>query len=464
MHGVDRALALTRRSSRMPLPGTHDMADSPTISRTLADQLRAVPTHTALTELCEAARDARLLAHPDFKKLVAYILEYADGRDRREPWTTRPTDAARPVPRLRLQMEACFGVYADLHWFKLNKTANRSGQPLRGLFPRMAASLARISPEDFAELIRALISPTPDAALIKFLQQHDNKVPGMGVEVFSRLAFAFRRDLYFAIPRAWGERSGCLDWIGGDLRKYCGLCRNLRGVCDELGFPEEIRGSLLFELLSAEQTPARLAESLHRAIGPSIARFSTIAADDGFTPERDSDARDTLPADFAADAIRARRGRTGLRQRLLKSYGERCALTGPCVRELLEVAYFVPFPEGGEVHEPENAVLMRSDLHTLWDLNLIGVQPGTLRVAIAPRLADTVYRQLVGREVLSRIDGSGLVDSAVEERWSMFTSAHPDWERVEAPERPSSAGASASASMSLPETGVSLRPRSTVGS
>lgn len=408
------------------------MSDAPTISRTLAEQLRAVPTHTCLQELCESARDARLLAHPEFKKLIAYILEVADGRDRREPWTTRPTDAAKPVPRLRLQMEACFGVYADLHWFKLNKNCNRAGQPLRGLFPRMAASLARVKPEDFAELVRALISPTPDAALAKFLQAGGGKIPGLGVEVFSRLAFAFRRDLYFAIPRAWGERSGCLEWIGGDLRKYCGLCRNLRGVCDELGLPEDIRGSVLQELLSQDLPPKTLAESLHKAIGPSIARFGTLKVAEAWEPSKEDEELDTLPADFAASSIRARRGRSVLRSRLLKAYGQRCAFTGVCLPDLLEAAYFVPFPEGGDVHGDGNALLLRTDLHTLWDLNLVGLQPGTMRLAIAPRLVDTVYTQLAGREVLSRVDGTHLHDGAIEERWSVFTAAHPDWEQANA--------------------------------
>ena len=406
------------------------MSDAPTISRTLAEQLRAIPTHQVLLELCEAARDARLLAHPEFKKLVASILEVADGRDRREPWTTRPTDAARPVPRLRLQMEACFGVYADLHWFKLNKVCNRAGQPLRGLFPRMAASLARIQPEDFAELVRALISPTPDAALAKFLQSHGGKVPGLGVEVFSRLAFAFRRDLYFAIPRGWGERSGCLEWIGGDLRKYCGLCRNLRGVCDELGLPPDIRGSLLHELLAQDVPPRRLAEALHKAIGPSIARFGTLKPTEAYEPPKEEAEVDTVPADFAAASIRARRGRVELRTRLLKAYGERCAFTGACLPDLLEVAMFVPFPDGGDVHSAGNAILLRSDLHTLWDLNLIGIQPGTMRLAIAPRLAGTVYAQLAGRDMLTRVDGSQLLDGVLEERWSVFTAAHPDWEQA----------------------------------
>ena len=420
------------------MPDSHTVADIPT---SLVEQLRAIPTHDALVELCEAARDAKLLAHADFKKLVAYMLEIADGRDRREPWTTRPGDAARPVAKLRVQMESCFGVYADLHWFKLNKTANRAGRPLRGLFPRMAASLSRATPEDFADLVRALISPTPDASLVKFLQERGGKAPGIGVEIFSRLAYAFRRDLYFAIPKEWGEASGCLDYIGGDLRKYCGLCRNLRGVCDELGFPKDVRASLLNEFLTQSVPPKRLSEALHKAMGPAISRFGVVKPDEAYRPSRGDEDLDTLPTDFAAASIRARRGRTDLRKSLIRSYGDRCVLTGNCPRHLLEVGYVVPFPEG-VVHGSGNALLMRSDVHTLWDLNLLGIEPESMQVMIAPELAGTVYAKLAGRSVLSRLDGSNADMTGLVERWQVFTAAHPGWEALHS-EREAQAAAGA---------------------
>ena len=54
------------------------------------EQMRRAPIHGVLLELCKAARESKLLLLPEFKKLVAYLLEQADGRDRREPWTQRP--------------------------------------------------------------------------------------------------------------------------------------------------------------------------------------------------------------------------------------------------------------------------------------------------------------------------------------------------------------------------------------
>ena len=406
--------------------GYGSAGNSGKVSIALIEQLRAQPVFDVINELCIAGRESRQLHTPEFKKLVAYLMEIADGRDRREPWTTRAGEA-RPVPRLRLTIEKVFGTYADLHWFKVNKVTNGSGQLLKGLFPRMAAGLSRLGCDEFAQLIDALLAPTPDAAVLNFLQDHGGKVQGLGLEVFSRMAFTLRRDLFFVIPKEWGESSGCLKYIGSDLRRYCSLCRNLREVCDELGFPEDIRGSLLLSLLERPVPPPMLLEALHKAVGPSLARYRALEPSDAYEVTGEHD-ESILPMDFAASSIRARRGRRDLRQQLLRAYGDRCALTGNCLRDLLEVAYVLPYPNG-ELHAPENAILLRADLHTLWDLNLIGIEPKTMQLAVAPALVGTTYEKLAGRTLLSRIDGTTIALEALRERWSMFSAAHPNARR-----------------------------------
>lgn len=391
------------------------------------EQLRRAPIHGVLLELCKAARESKLLLLPEFKKLVAYLLELADGRDRREPWTQRP-GVARPVPKLRVSLEKCFGMYADLQWFTINKITNGSGQPLVGLFPRMAASLSRVKEPDFASVVDALLAPSPDAALLRLLQDNRGKVKGFGVELFSRLAFALRRDMYFTLPKPWAETSGCMDYIGDDLRKYIGLCRNLRSVCDELDIDSDIQGSVLNELLSRRKPPTEVMEVMHKAIGPALAQHSGLAANQGYEPRREDEDESAMPQEFALRGIRSRRGRTNLREKLRRIYGNKCAVTGSPVADLLEAAYLVPYPTGN-VHDPSNAVLVRSDIHTLMDLHLLGIDPATLKLHIAPSLEGTTYAQLAGRTLHKRLDGSSLDDEVLEERWRMFGLAHPEIER-----------------------------------
>lgn len=388
------------------------------LSPDIVDQTRRNPTNGVMLDLGRAARDAHVLRTMEFKKLIAYLLEYADGRDRREPLTVIPGQA-RPVPRLRVAVDRCFGTYADLHWFKINKAVNASSLPLTGLFPHVAASLGRVRPEDFGYVVGALVHRDPDAALLRLLNRRGGRVKGLGLQLFSRLAFAFRRDLYFVIPHEWGTASGALRFVGNDLRKYCAFCRSLRTVCDDVGITAEIRGAIFNVLMRTDPVNPQLLEALNGNVGPTIGRATELKATDGYLPTTDLDGRLTMPLEFTGPAILARRGQRQLRYALLKAYGNHCAITGACPKDLLEVAYIAPFPKG-DVNSVENAMLLRADLHTLWDLNLIGVDPQDMSIHVAKRLHGSTYENLCGRTIVQRRNGSQLNSAALRERWEGF--------------------------------------------
>lgn len=387
------------------------------------DAMHRMPIHTLLHDLGTAAVEFNLERTEGFQKLIAYMLELADGRDRREPWTQKP-GIARPVPKLRIIIDNAFQKYAELHWFKLNRTTNRSGLPLYGLFPRMAAAVARIDPKVFGEVIEALVATSPDTRLLRMLHEHGGRIHGMGLELFSRLAFAFRRDLYFILPSPWADTSGCLKFIGGDLRKYCALCRNLRTICDQVNITPAIRGNVLLDALNRERLDEDLANALSQSLGPSLIHYTLLESGDAYEPDSRDDDQAAIPMEFALKAIKARRGEKRLRNQLRQSYGDRCGISGPCPRDLLEVAYIVPFPQGN-VHSLANSILMRSDLHTLWDLNLIGIDPDDLKVSVSEQLKGTGYEKLNGRTIVAPKDGTVVSSSSLRERWKHFKGDRP---------------------------------------
>lgn len=382
------------------------------------DKIRRAPLHAVLRELGEQAVKFHVHKTDDFKKLIAFILELADGRDRRESWTQRPGNV-RPFPRLRLAVEAAFGTYAELQWFNLNRTANNSGLPLTGMFNRMSAVMARIAPEDFGHIVSALISDSPDAALLKVLHESGGKIKGLGLEIFSRLAYAFRRDMFFTLPQPWAEDSGCQKYINGDLRKYCALCRSLRVICDRVRMTASIRGSVFLTAMKQDEVDEQLMNVLNRSLGPALVTYSLLDADDAYVPRTREDDEAGMPMEFAAKSIRARRGEKRLRTLLRQSYGDRCGISGPCPRDLLEVAYIVPFPTGN-VHSMANALLLRSDLHTLWDLNLIGIDPDDLKVQVSKKLKGTMYEELNGQSIVAPKDGTVVSSASLRERWKNF--------------------------------------------
>lgn len=98
-----------------------------------------------------------------------------------------------------------------------------------------------------------------------------------------------------------------------------------------------------------------------------------------------------------------RRGQQEFREKLLVAYGCRCAVTGCDAVEVLEAAHIVPY-QGDETNSVQNGLLLRADIHTLFDLGLIGVRPDTMTVAVSEKLKYTMYQELVGARLREPVD------------------------------------------------------------
>jgi hypothetical protein len=92
-----------------------------------------------------------------------------------------------------------------------------------------------------------------------------------------------------------------------------------------------------------------------------------------------------------------RRGQEDLRQKLLQAYGGKCAITGADAEQALEVALLSG--DGTGPLDVSNAILLRGDVRTLFDLNLIRVHPGSRKVFIADVLKRGSYAKLMARQL-----------------------------------------------------------------
>jgi len=81
--------------------------------------------------------------------------------------------------------------------------------------------------------------------------------------------------------------------------------------------------------------------------------------------------------------IREQRGQQQFRDALRKRYGDRCLVTGCEILAVLEAAHISPY-RGEDDNHPANGLLLRSDVHTLFDLNLLGIEPERLRIELHP--------------------------------------------------------------------------------
>jgi hypothetical protein len=155
-------------------------------------------------------------------------------------------------------------------------------------------------------------------------------------------------------------------------------------------FPQ--KGWLRLDDENAQAWLPRLRPDPDGRAAPDLRSAAAVAVEGGYfspttlTGERERRLREVV----------LRRGQPDFRNGLIEAYGERCAMTGCDAVAALEAAHIVPYTGTGS-QRISNGLLLRADIHTLFDLDLIGIDPRTLAVALAAVLHGTSYADLDGR-------------------------------------------------------------------
>ena len=94
-------------------------------------------------------------------------------------------------------------------------------------------------------------------------------------------------------------------------------------------------------------------------------------------------------------AVFLRRGQAKFRKALLNAYERQCAVTGCTIEDVLEAAHIIPY-KGGHTNRCNNGLLLRADIHSLFDLGLLWVNR-EMKVQVADALQRTEYGKLQGK-------------------------------------------------------------------
>jgi hypothetical protein len=97
-------------------------------------------------------------------------------------------------------------------------------------------------------------------------------------------------------------------------------------------------------------------------------------------------------------AIHARQGQQGFRRKLIRAYGAQCAITRERAEPVLEAAHITPYM-GPKTNATVNGLLLRADVHTLFDLALVSIDPETRKVMVSKTLKGTPYAKLHGKNL-----------------------------------------------------------------
>jgi len=96
--------------------------------------------------------------------------------------------------------------------------------------------------------------------------------------------------------------------------------------------------------------------------------------------------------------IHRRQGQPMFRQALLKAYNGKCAVSGCSTTDLLDAAHIIPY-RGEHTNAVRNGLLLRTDIHRLFDLGLISIDPSTRAIGISDKLNGTIYEAYRGKKL-----------------------------------------------------------------
>ncbi len=114
--------------------------------------------------------------------------------------------------------------------------------------------------------------------------------------------------------------------------------------------------------------------------------------------------------------IASRPNQALFRATLREAYGSKCAVTGCSTPEVLEAAH-VRIEEGVDFNGLKNGILLRADIHALFDAGLITLTEDGMRIQVRHELlSDPTYRFLDGKPVLQPSHGGPARENIMDHR------------------------------------------------
>jgi len=118
----------------------------------------------------------------------------------------------------------------------------------------------------------------------------------------------------------------------------------------------------------------------------------------------------------APQLVRPRLGQGTFRVCVTEAYDRSCAITTEHSLPVLEAAHIRPYKDGGE-HDVRNGLLLRTDIHRLFDRGFVTVRPD-FRFEVSRELGDRwrngrIYYELQGREIRRPHDDAEHPDRAL---------------------------------------------------
>lgn len=151
----------------------------------------------------------------------------------------------------------------------------------------------------------------------------------------------------------------------------------------------------LFGPLKSVDTADSDGQALWRQLQPRMLQAAKVVPISHAPPPK-------APLRGSLTLVETRPGQATFRIDVEKAYAYRCAVTGERTRPALEAAHIVPWKEARR-HDVRNGLLLRSDIHNLFDAGYVTIDPD-LRFVVSPAIRTEFengrdYYALDGRKI-----------------------------------------------------------------
>ncbi|WP_274397115.1 HNH endonuclease [Xanthomonas cucurbitae] len=189
-----------------------------------------------------------------------------------------------------------------------------------------------------------------------------------------RLAL-WSRDLD-ALRQLWGEREQKLTYLE-DAARLLAHIRHRSGIDPVLRAPAQMMNNDAIQALrgTLEESGRLIPSSAPASLAPPDVEVDCKRVEQVLRVIRD--------------------GQADFRKRLIEHYGAVCMVTGTAHAAVIDAAHINPY-NGTSTNALSNGLLLRKDIHALFDAGLLLVSPN-LVISVSSALSDACYRDLDGR-------------------------------------------------------------------
>lgn len=179
-----------------------------------------------------------------------------------------------------------------------------------------------------------------------------------------------------------------------------------RKLPDEISVDAQTQRSVALAALQSSQVKVipLAVKPWSKAVQRRSSAISVEMAEDlyeGINEAEAFDARNLVDARQRVNrAIVCRRGQREFRAAVLRAYSGRCAISNCDVADVLDAAHVVPY-RGKHTNHVGNGLLLRTDLHTLFDLGLIAIDPQKKTIVVHSSLRESQYGTFQGMPLSS---------------------------------------------------------------